>query len=244
MTNPPRSHSYQLFMLALCIFAIGTLAIHSLFSLSDSTKQILEYADTGICGLFLLDFAHSLLVAEKPLRYLYTWGWLDLLSSIPAIPVLRLGRAGRLIRIVRVLRGFRATKVLTGFVLDRRAESAALAAGLLSLLLLVFSSIAILQFESDPASNIKTGGDALWWALTTVTTVGYGDRYPVTPEGRLVAAILMIAGVALYGIVSGFVAAWFLAPSSRAQRTELEDVREELRDLNLRLEQVLKRPSQ
>lgn len=240
MTSESRSHSYQLFMLALCLFAIGTLAAHTLLSLSETTKQVLDYADAGICGLFLLDFAHSVAVATDRWRYLYTWGWLDLLSSIPALPMLRIGRAGRLIRIIRVLRGVRATKILTGFVLDRRAESAALAAGLLTLILMVFSSIAIVQFEHDPASNIKTASDAVWWALTTITTVGYGDRYPVTPEGRLVAAALMVAGVALFGIVSGFVAAWFLAPANRAQKTELDQLRDELRSLNARLDQLAK----
>jgi len=190
MTTDSRSHSYQLFMFALCLFAIGTLAAHTLFSLSDVTRQILEYADYGICGLFLLDFGYSLAVAPNRWSYLRTWGWLDLLSSIPAVPALRLGRAGRIVRIIRVLRGVRATRILSGFVLDRRAESSALAAGLITLLLLVFSSIAILEVENDPGSNIKTAADAAWWALSTITTVGYGDRFPVTSEGRAVAAVL------------------------------------------------------
>jgi len=240
MTSATRSHAYQLFMLALCLFALGTLAAHTLFSLSTVTNQILEYADYGICGLFFLDFGHSLLTAPNRWRYLRTWGWLDLLSSIPAIPTLRLGRAGRIVRIIRVLRGVRATKILSGFLLDRRAESAALAAGLVTLLLLVFSSIAIVDFENDPGSNIKTAGDAAWWALSTITTVGYGDRFPVTPEGRLVAAVLMVAGVALFGVVSGFVASWFLAPANRTQKNELDELRDELKSLRAMLEQRLK----
>jgi voltage-gated potassium channel len=66
---------------------------------------------------------------------------------------------------------------------------------LVALLLTVFCSIAILHFENDSNGNIKTAEDAIWWAFVTITTVGYGDRFPVTSEGRIIAAVLMSAGV-------------------------------------------------
>ncbi len=147
------------------------------------------------------------------LRYLVRWGWLDLLSSIPAVDVLRWGRAARILRIVRVIRGVKATKLLSEFVLARRAQSAFLAASLIAILLVVFSSAAILQFETSAEANIRTPEDAIWWAVVTITTVGYGDRYPVSPEGRIIAALLMTAGVGLFGTFSGFIAAWFLGGS-------------------------------
>ena len=74
----------------------------------------------------------------------------------------------------------------------------------------MFCSIAVLHFETDPESNIRTAEDALWWAFATITTVGYGDCYPVTWEGRLIATILMCAGVGLFGTFSAFLAAWFI----------------------------------
>ena len=76
----------------------------------------------------------------------------------------------------RVLRGLRATKILTTLVVRRRAEHTVLAGSLVVLLLLVFSSIAVLHFENTPEANIKTAEDAIWWALATITTAGYGDR--------------------------------------------------------------------
>lgn len=76
--------------------------------------------------------------------------------------------------------------------------------------MLIFGSISILQVETVPESNIKTAGDAIWWAFVTITTVGYGDRFPVTSAGRIIAAFLMITGVALFGTFTGFVAAWFM----------------------------------
>ncbi len=232
-----RQIPYLVFMLALSIFAVAALAVASFAELSPDTRTVLEYADTAVCGLFLLDFIITLVRSEHRARYLLRWGWLDLLSSIPTIDALRWGRLARVLRIIRVVRGMKATKVLAEFVLERRAQSAFLAAALLSILLVVFSSAAILQFESSPEANIRTPEDAIWWSVVTITTVGYGDRYPLSSEGRLVAALLMTAGVGLFGTFSGFVAAWFLSGSSKQgdERSEIEQqlVREirELREL-------------
>jgi voltage-gated potassium channel len=140
-----------------------------------------------------------------------------------------------------VLRGIKATKVLTEFILYRRAQSAFLAALLVSVLLVVLSVAAVLQFETSPEANIRTAEDAVWWATVTITTVGYGDKFPLSSEGRLIATLLMTAGVGLFGTFSGFVAAWFLESPTR-QSAELEalqrlaqevgELREQLRKLD------------
>lgn len=232
MSNDRKLHPYQLFMLVLCMYALGALAIETLMQLDSPTRKILDSADLGVCTLFLLDFIVSLIRAENRWQYFCRWGWIDLASSIPTIEVLRWGRAARMMRIFRVLRGVRATKILATFILDRRAEGAFLAASLVSILLLVFSSIAILHFEChETTANINSAEDAMWWAIATITTVGYGDRYPVTTEGRAVAAVLMTAGIGLFGTFSGFVAAWFLTPRSRQQNSELDAIRQQLDEI-------------
>jgi voltage-gated potassium channel len=228
------SAPYQLFMLVLCLYALGVLAFQTAVAESPETRTILDYADYVVCLLFFGDFVVSLLRAPDRWRYFYTWGWLDLLSSIPMVDAVRWGRAARVLRVLRVLRGLRATKLLATLILRRRAESSFVAASLVALLLLVFCSVAVLHFEDDPASNIKTAEDALWWAYVTITTVGYGDRFPVTSEGRFIGAILMAAGVGLFGVFSGFLAAWFLgaqgapAPPPPDEGSELRALREEI----------------
>jgi voltage-gated potassium channel len=240
----PREPSvgYQLFMVTLCVYALGILTVQTATQLDPQIRGVLDYADNLICALFFFDFVMSVVRAPDRKRYLLTWGWLDLLSSIPTIDAARWGRAARIVRVFRVLRGLRATKIVAGLVLRRRAENTFLAASLVALLMTVFCSIAVLHFEDEPGANIKTGEDAVWWAVATITTVGYGDRYPVTPEGRFIAAILMCAGVGLFGVFSGFLAAWFIGPQAaegqaeqlmlRAEiatlRTELAGLREEL----------------
>lgn len=237
----PLSNSYQLFILALCLFALIALAFHSFARIDESTKQILEMADNVICGFFFVDFVVHLTRAKRRTHYLATWGWIDLLSSVPAVSFLRWGRAARVVRIVRVLRGARATKLLAEAILERRGQGLLLAALLVSMLLVVFSSIGILQLETVPDANIKSASDALWWAVVTITTVGYGDRYPVTGEGRILAATLMVFGVALFGTLTGFIASWFVgaksdegASEAALLRQDIQALREELAASRLR----------
>jgi voltage-gated potassium channel len=228
---------YQLFMLSLCLFALLALAMDTLLPLTPPTRDVLRYADTAVCVLFFGDFVVQLARAPSRWQYFLRWGWIDLLSSIPMVDMLRVGRAARVMRIFRVLRGVRSTKLLAEFVLGRRAQSAFLAATLISILLVVFASIAILQFEQAPDANITTAQDAIWWAVVTLTTVGYGDRYPVTGEGRVMAGLLMIAGVGLFGTFSGYVASWFLASDPKAEQGDIAALRAELASLRRLIEQ-------
>ncbi len=138
------------------------------------------------------------------------WGWVDLLSSIPMVDFLRAGRLLRLIRLLRIIRAFRSTKSFIDHIFRNKAKGSLTSVSLIAVLLIIFSSIAILQVEKDPNSNIKTAEDAIWWAYVTITTVGYGDKFPVTTEGRIIAAVLMTAGVGLFGTFTAYVASWFV----------------------------------
>jgi len=86
------------------------------------------------------------------------------------------------------------------------------------LVLVTFGSVTVLHVETAPESNIRTPGNALWWSLATMGTVGYGDKYPVTAEGRTIAIVLMIGGIGLFGTFTGYLATWFLQ-SGRMRRT-------------------------
>lgn len=237
MISKRQEAPYLVFMLALSIYAVVAMALSTFVELPRDTRTVLEYADIAVCILFLVDFLVTLARSQDRWRYLATWGWLDLLSSIPAIDALRWGRAARVLRILRVLRGIKATKILTEFLLYRRAQSTFLAALLISILLVVLAASSILQFETFSEANIRTPEDAVWWAVVTITTVGYGDKFPLSTEGRLIAALLMTAGVGLFGTFSGFIAAWFLdAPRDRSTELQaIERLEKEFRTLREQL---------
>jgi voltage-gated potassium channel len=224
-----RDPAYLIFILSLSIVAIALVAVEAIFTLDSPTQIIIDYADIAICGLFFVDFLFTLSTEKHKWRYFYRWGWIDLLSSVPMIDFLRWGRVTRVMRIFRVLRGIKAARLITSVILERRAQSICLAACLVSIILIGVSAISMLHFEKTiEGANIKTAEDAMWWAVVTITTVGYGDKYPVTSEGRALAVILMAAGVGLFGTFSGFIASWFLTPGAEKRESEIEALHKEL----------------
>lgn len=200
---------FQFIIIILSIYLLGSLIASTFFKLPNAVLQLLDLIDNGICIIFLLDFLNRFVRADNKLKFL-RWGWIDLVSSIPSLNYFRAGRLLRLIRLLRLLRAFRSTKMLYQFLFRKKTHGAFATASIVAVFIIIFSSIAILQVEDAPNSNIKTAENALWWSYTTITTVGYGDYYPVTPEGKIIAVMLMTVGVGLFGTFSGFIASWFL----------------------------------
>jgi voltage-gated potassium channel len=231
-----RQAPYLIFILLASVIALVLLGVEAFGQPDKDTRVVLSYADLFLCGLFFSDFVLSLYRAENKLHYMLTWGWLDLISSIPAIDALRWGRAARLVRILRLLRGVRSARMLTQFLVRHRVQSGAMGGAmggaLLVLVVITFGSVCILHAEREQeGANIHSAEDALWWAVTTMTTVGYGDKFPVSTEGRAVAAILMITGVGLFGSLSGLVAATLLSPAEARRDDEVALLRAEVREL-------------
>src|SRR5215208_1218919 len=135
------SPRYQLFMLVLCVFALMITGLEGVFRNDAEIDKILDTADNFICVAFLADFAFSFRRAPRKWRYFATWGWLDLLSSIPSLNVARWGRIARIARLSRVLRALRASRVLSTILFHKRGQSVVLAAALLALFLIVGSSV-------------------------------------------------------------------------------------------------------
>jgi len=91
----------------------------------------------------------------------------------------------------------------------------------MGILVLQFGSLEMLNVESQsPDANIKTASDALWYTIVTISTVGYGDRYPVTNEGRLVGTLIIVIGVGIFGTFTGYLANLFLSPSKEEPAPE------------------------
>lgn len=199
----------NLLILVLSIYVLVALMFDTFLQLPPEVSRLLLLIDNIICIVFLVDFLKRLYQADNRLQFM-KWGWIDLVSSIPMLDFMRVGRAFRLIRLFRILRAFRSTKFLIQHIFKRRAKGALTAAAIIAVLMVIFSSIAILQVETDANSNIKTAEDAIWWAYTTITTVGYGDRFPITTEGRLIAMVLMTVGVGLFGTFTAWLASWFM----------------------------------
>jgi voltage-gated potassium channel len=200
----------NMLVLVLSVYVLGALLIDTFFKLPPETSKLLNYIDNLVCVFFFIEFTIRLKKSENKLQFM-KWGWIDLLSSIPMLDCFRVGRSMRLLRLLRVLKAFRSTKNLVNHIFANKVNGAFASISTIAILLVIFSALAILQVETDPNSNIKTAEDAIWWSYVTVTTVGYGDKFPITTEGRIIASVLMTAGVGLFGTFTAFVSSWFLA---------------------------------
>lgn len=220
---------FQLTLLVLSVLALAVIAAEAFLPVPREVSRILAGVDLIACGVFLLDFVVRFRAAESKLRFL-RWGWIDLLASVPNVDLLRLGRAVRILRVLRLLRGVRSLRHLVGIMYRHKGRGGVATVVLIMFLLVVFASVGILLCETAHDSNIRTAGDAVWWSVTTVTTVGYGDRFPVTAAGRTLAIFLMISGVGMFGTLSGVIASLFLgqpAPDP-ALVNEVRALREEI----------------
>ena len=227
--EPHHSTSYEIFILVLTLLSLGVMAL-LLLPLNQATVDLLTFYDNLICIVFLFDFALNV-ATTRPRReyFINRRGWLDLLGSIPSTGVfryaalLRLARLSRLARIARLLRG-QKRKELIADILQNRGSYAAFITILAAMIVLVTSSTLVLQFEgASPDANITTGGDALWWSVVTITTVGYGDTYPVTLLGRLSGVFVMFAGVGIIGSLASILASLLVPPAPSTEQAPSGD---------------------
>jgi voltage-gated potassium channel len=195
-----------------------------IYAVDDDDLDTVIFAMNGLLSaIFLADFAYRLLTAESKFGYFFgQFGWADLLASLP-FPQVKVLRIFRLVRVVRLLRANGVTRIVRT-LLEDRAGSALLTLVMMGILVLEFGSLGILHIEQNAeGANITTASDALWYVLVTISTVGYGDRFPVTNDGRLVGTLIIVIGVGIFGTFTGYLANLFLAPK-KSKRESVADV--------------------
>jgi voltage-gated potassium channel len=202
LTQRPLLALAVVFAVAYAVPIVDTSAGHVL-------TQACTVVEWVVWGAFTADYVARLALARRRKEFV-RGHWLDLIAVVlPMLQQLRLLRMVATLLLVgrraRMANQIRLTTYVGGAVVG----------------LLMFGSLAVLSVEREsPEGNIRTLGDALWWSFTTMTTVGYGDHAPTTGLGRMIAVGLMLSGIALLGVVTANIAAWFLA------RFEKDDVEE------------------
>jgi voltage-gated potassium channel len=214
---------WPLAAVAACFLAVYSVQVldrpHGDFERTLSLVTTVSYV------VFVIDYLARLSLAPQRGRW-FVRHLFDL--AIVALPLLRPLRLVRLVLLVMALQ-----KAVGGAVRGRVVMYTATSA----VLLVYVASLAVLEAERGrPRASITDFGDALWWAVTTVTTVGYGDYTPVTPTGRVIAAVLMMGGISLLGVVTATLASWIVqrvaeedTANQAATRAQLEELRAEIR---------------
>jgi voltage-gated potassium channel len=221
---------------AAAVLFLAAYAIEVLAQLEGPPQQLAETVINLTWLAFIVDYVVTLVLAKQRWRWFYHHLF-DL--AIIALPALRPLRLLRLVTLVRTLQGVAGTAF--------RGRVAAYVA-LTTALLVFVASLAILDTErSAQGALITTFGDALWWAFVTITTVGYGDLYPVTVTGRLIAAGVMLGGIGLIGVVTATLASWIVenvakrdVESQTTTQHEVAELADEIRLLRTQIGQMNK----
>ena len=221
--DTPEGRVFDVALIVVILLSVVTVMIDSSRAVSDRYSNALRVAEWGFTILFTIEYVMRLLAVRRPLRYaLSFFGIVDLLALLPSYVslVLPTGRYLLVVRVLRLLRIFRVLK-LGKFLSEGAILSQALRASrhkifvflttVLTLVVLIGAVMYVVEGEANGFTSIPT---SMYWAIVTLTTVGYGDVAPQTPLGKLLASLVMIIGYGIIAVPTGIVTSE-LAQASR-----------------------------
>ena len=210
---------FEMAMMLLSLLSVIIVLVMTFGRLDSETYRLLFFVDTSICMIFMINFFVGLIRARDK-RFFIKHHWIDFIASIPAIEALRMARLFQILRVIRLIRMSRSLLL----PLIKQRKQATLASLLVAMVtILTLASVIILIVESGTeGANIQTAEQAIWWALVTISTVGYGDYYPVSTAGHIIGGVVIVSGVSFFGVISGYMASVFVAPDE-SERQERQD---------------------
>jgi voltage-gated potassium channel len=211
-------------MLLLSLALVPLLIVPMIVSVPDSLEPALLTVEWLIWAAFAMELIVKTYLAPARWRYLRNH-WFDLVVVlVPILRPLRVVRSVRALRLLRLLRiaslGAKAIST-TRAILAQHGLQYVLA---VTIGLVLLAAAAVTYFERHVGGTITDFPTALWWAATTITTVGYGDTYPVAPEGRGIGVLVMLVGITVFGLLTANVAAFFVETHQQEEAVTLEDV--------------------
>jgi len=209
---------YEIFIAAVSILSVFNMFLALAPGIDPDAVRVIFMVNSFLTLLFIFDFGLRVFKAESRSYYFSRdYGWADLLAIAPFLRFLRLFRIFKAYRLVHKF----GAKNLLDYVSRHRAEVALFILIFAVTIIVEAGSYLVLVVESAaPDANILTSSDAMWWVYATITTVGYGDRFPVTNQGRMVGILVMTTGVAVFATFAGYIANKLLV--TRDQKAEKE----------------------
>lgn len=213
LNSPFDNKTVESFIAVLIIFSAICFSIETIPDLSDSVLQFLGYSEVFIVTVFTVEYLARIFTAPNKIKFIFSfYGLIDLISILPfyITPTLDLEtlRLIRLLRMVRILKLTRYNSAFSRFGKAMKDSKEELFIFLfVSTLVLYFSALGIYHFEHDAQPEVfRSIFDCLWWAVATLTTVGYGDIYPITVGGRIFTFVILIMGLGLVAVPTGIIA--------------------------------------
>ena len=212
---------YELFIAAVSILSVFNMLLAYIPGVDQDALNVVYIINGVLTLLFIYDFVLRLATAPSRSSYFFRdYGWADLLACIPQFRIFRLFRIYKAYRIVKKY----GISYITSYLSTNRAASALYILVLMVIIIIESGGFLVLQAErASESANIISAVDAIWWAYVTITTVGYGDRFPVTGPGRLVGIMVMTTGVAVFATFAGLISSKLLAsPAKEDEEKEPE----------------------
>ena len=197
----------------LIIVSLVTFSIDTLPDLSPNTKNYLRLIEVFTVAIFTIEYLLRITISERKIRFVFSfYGLIDLAAILPFYIAsgldLRAVRVFRLLRLVRILKLLKYSKAIDRF--HRAlviAKEELILFGFVAAIMLYLSAVGIYYFEnSAQPEQFKSVFHSLWWAVTTLTTVGYGDMYPVTAGGKLFTFVVLMIGLGIVAVPTGLIA--------------------------------------
>lgn len=206
----------------LILVSVVTFSLDTIPDLETSTRRVLAQIELVSVVIFSLEYALRVVATKRPLTFVFSFfGLVDLLAILPfylALGIdLRSIRALRFLRLIRILKVARYSKAVDRF---RRAfidvKNEIVLFSFITLILLYLAAVGIYFFENEAQpEKFSSIIDSLWWAVATLTTVGYGDVYPITLGGKLFTFVILIVGLGIVSVPAGLIASSFSKDNSR-----------------------------
>lgn len=204
---------FNIIILTLIIISLITFSVSTLPDLSDSQKYILDIIETITVIIFSIEYVLRIIYAEKKLKYIFSfYGLIDLLSILPFYLTtyfdFRSLRVFRLIRLFRIFKLTRYTEIIKKYKLAlKEIKNDLILFFSITLMTIYISGVGIYYFENDAQPEaFDSIFSSLWWAIITLTTVGYGDVYPITVGGKVFTFIILMIGLGIVAIPTGLIA--------------------------------------
>lgn len=213
-TSTPQGKKFDLSLLALILFSLFILMVESLPNLSETTRKVFFYIEIGLSVLFVIEYILRVYVFPRPMKYILSaWGIIDLLSILPVflLPFVDSAQYFRIIRILRLIRVFRIFRI-NRFTREAYSLYNSLAASVYKISVFMFFVVILavimggLMFMVEGHENgFDSIPESIYWAIVTITTVGFGDITPTTDLGKFFASIMMLLGYAIIAVPTGIV---------------------------------------
>lgn len=211
--DPKMPDAWERLVVVATLVSVLILLYWEIFDLPPAVDAMLTTIDVGLCTLFVIDFAVRFQRAKGFRGRFVRRHWVDLVGAVPFVGPLRAARFIRVLRIIRLVALVRR--------MIRRYDLPLLPTATFAYTFLVAAGVWLgaaaifFELEHGKNENVRDFADALWWSMTTLSTVGYGDLYPITPGGRVVAVITMVVGVGVLGTLAATIATAFLEVRER-----------------------------